>query len=475
MFFFTKNLLGSLALFVCVGCGPLLTSNIVEVKKPDGTISFTHQTAIPTAGVLLEEGTDFSNVVLADPALGGATYSATYQSNAYRSEVDLYALDPRPLLATWDANAFDHTLLEVLRGGTVPKIFPIANPIAGNFDPPALHPVTQSIPLNYFFPGASGSTHLREAAFYNYGWCATEVSHKADILKTIAQKIIASIGAPDRKATVDLYSFVTFDGSPVGGFLLYISADVPTIPGSSNVGFDISRRYLFTLNAGALSLTLEKAQDDISKFYCTGGGSDFLCATGTLQKGVRDKVMESLDGIPGSPGLIDQFHQAALDRQSIRVLEAPPTPGGDLCTTDSDCPDVGSIFRADGGLLQGADQLAKVFSWSSTQKDTFVSNARKYAENASNWRCAPESGDLPAKVCKLIVRAEGLNVFPNALQLVFLAENSSGLSSGAVGTALAYQDASGGLVASTCNAQHGINVAPGGERSTLTHVQLTYP
>jgi hypothetical protein len=478
-----RNLPRMLVLLILIGCGgsPIFAPvNTLRIQRRDGTVVYTHDTVIPSAGVLLQDSLDFENVVLTDPSFGTAVSSVTYQSNSYRSEVDLYALGVRPIFVdTWNKNAFDTTLLNILRTGNIPKVFSLANPTMGNFDPSKLVPSQEDFPLDYFFPGASGAVTLDNVLLNNFGWCAKEVSAR-DLLGQIADRIIGVFsGLGARRASVDLHNFVDYDGSPIGGgFLLYISAEVDTIPGSSRVAFDISRRYRYGLDHGVLGLKLDGAQDDIDKFHCSGGGSDLLCVGRTLQGQVRNRVLEGLDGIAGDPtrpSLEQQFYQATLDQQSVRVVD-PPTPEAPQCAVDSDCPDGGSIIRTAGGVAQGVESLAKVFSMSTTYHNTFLTNIQKYAQDPFNWRCVPDSDANPTKVCKLIARAESLNVFSNALQLVFLTEDSSGLSSGAAATALAYQDSTGATVASTCNAQHGvIDIGPWSGRSFFTHVGRTIP
>src|SRR5262249_28072995 len=141
-----------------------------------------------------------------------------------------------------------------------------------------------------------------------------------------------------------------------------------------------SLRYLFSLFGGELTISQDAAQDDISKFYCTGNG---FCLPGELlQNGVRNVVLQDLSSLP------DKFDQTMLDAQSIQVAQ---DPGEAPCNTDADCPDASSAVFMQLGLIQGASQVGNVFSMSSTQESDFLTSVQAVGKDARNWRCAQVS------------------------------------------------------------------------------------
>jgi hypothetical protein len=104
-------------------------------------------------------------------------------------------------------------------------------------------------------------------------------------------------------------------------------------------------------------------------------------------------------------------------------------------------------------------QFGKVFAMDDTAVSEFRANALAQVVQPKNWRCLPVSATDPRSLCRLVARAEQLNVYPDALQLVWASETSHGSSSGAALTAAAYRDTAN--VNDLCNAQHRVHLDTG--------------
>src|SRR3954468_7947148 len=272
-----RNLAAILVLVVGSGCHGVY--NALTVKKSDGTTLYNYRDFRKDNGPVLVAGRDFpADIRLLDADL---TYynSAEYTTETYRSEVELYAEDPRAFFAQWDAHAFDISFYGPLSNLYISTPMVLAKPQFAPYTPPAgAKGVSASIYPGAFYPWDPGRRVVpwSRAIFYNYGRCAKEASLEEDIFPAIAQNIADAIGdrTRDRTAKVEMYSFVGFDDeAPLGGgFLIYISGRIPTIAGSADVQFTISRRYLYVLRSGVLTIQLDKAQDDASHFRCVGSG-----------------------------------------------------------------------------------------------------------------------------------------------------------------------------------------------------------
>lgn len=444
------------ALVLVAGSGCHSAFDTLTIKKADGTTIFSHQAFPEDNGPVLVAGRDFpADTRLYDADLPDYN-AAEYTTDTYRSEVELYAEDPRAFFAQWDAHAFDESFYAPLSNVDISTPLVLAKPPFAPYTPPAEGTgVSTNMYPGSFYPWDPGRRVVpwSRAIFYNYGRCAKETSLEEDIFPEIAQKIADAIGdrRRDRTARVEMYSFIGFDDeAPLGGgFLIYISGRIPTIPGSADVQFTISRRYLYVLQSGLLTIQLDKAQDDDSHFKCVGSG---VC--GIVPGVVHNSVIAGLDDPEG--GLAAQFNRAALDRQSIQLVPAP-NPDEAQCPSQFTCPDPVSSFALEAALVSGVDKIATTFSMSSDEKDGLLEQARLDIKSPANWTCAKVTDGVNA--CKFLVRAEQLNVLPNALQLVLLKEYSTGAWSGAVAAAAAYSQGAA-EVGSACNAQHQIDLSP---------------
>jgi hypothetical protein len=445
--------------------------NTLTVKKFDGTTLYSYRDFRQDNGPVLAAGDAFpADIRLFDADLPDYN-SVDYTTETYRSEVELYAEDPRAFFAQWDAHAFDESFYAALSNVDISTPMVLAKPMFPPYTPPAgAAGISASIYPGAFYPWDPGRRVVpwSHAIFYNYGRCAREASLEDDIFPTIAENIAETIGdrRRDRTAKVEVYSFVGFDDmAPLGGgFLIYISGRIPTIWGSADVQFTISRRYLYVLQSGVLTIQLDKAQDDVSHFKCVGSG---VC--GIMPGVVHGTVIAGLDDPDG--GLVAQFNRTALSRQSIQLVSAP-NPGEPQCPSHFACPDAVSAFALDLALVKGVDKIATTFSMSSGDEEKLLEQARLTAKSPDNWTCAKVTDSV--NVCKFLARAEQLNVFPNALQLVLLKEYSTGAWSGAVAAAAAYSQGAA-QVRSACNAQHQVELAPFPSARPFVGVVREYP
>jgi hypothetical protein len=443
-------------LVLVAGSGCHSAFDTLTIKKVDGTTLFSHQGFPEDNGPVLFASRDFpANIRLYDADLPDYN-AAEYTTDTYRSEVELYAEDPRAFFAQWDDHAFEESFYVPLSNVDISMPLVLARPRFAPYTPPAEGKgISSSIYPGTFYPWDPGRRVVpwSRAIFYNYGRCAKEASLEEDIFPELAQKIADAIGdrSRDRIARVEMYSFIGFDEeAPLGGgFLIYISGRIPTIPGSADVQLTISRRYLYVLQRGILTIQLDKAQDDVSHFKCVGSG---VC--GIVPRVVHNTVIASLDD--PNEGLVVQFNRAALDRQSIQLVPAP-NPNEAQCPSQFTCPDAVNLFTLEAALVVGVDKIATTFSMSSAEKDELLVQTRLAIKSPANWTCAKVTAGVNA--CKFLVRAEQLNVLPNALQLVLLKKNSTGVWSGAVAAAAAYSRGAAD-VGSACNAQHRIGLSP---------------
>jgi hypothetical protein len=160
-------------------------------------------------------------------------------------------------------------------------------------------------------------------------------------------------------------------------------------------------------------------------------------------------------------GLIDTLNNEFLARQSVVV--APPDPTDAECAAGSSCFDIGSRVKLLAGGGYGAVKLGQLFA--DVDARALFDAAVKQIGPPQNWQCGP-APELKRNACKFVLRAERLNVFPNALQLVWLTENSDGASTGAVATEAAYGDSTNPdrVANELCTAQHGLRIEHGNER-----------
>ncbi|WP_437320943.1 hypothetical protein [Sorangium sp. So ce385] len=433
----------------CAGAPP----TALTVLDTNGVAVYEHRGSLADRGLALSDGANFAGVSLFDSS-SNAYQTARFSSGSYRAEADLYAEDPRAILSRWETSPYDPVTLGMLENLRISPAFSIANPVTTPLAPPAGAVTVQfGIFPGVFYPWLVGSPprhiNLSHVLLSNYGRCATEIGLKSSVLAPLVNRIVEGIvdRRRDRSAKAEINSFVTFDDDRPqgGGFLLYISGQVPTIAGSPDVKFKLTRRYSYSLDNGIISVKLDRSQDEASRYECTS--SSLSCDA--LKNRVRDELLTGLD-----PGLIDSINLEFMNRQSqvIRSLE----DGAAECATDRDCPDGVNMASLDLAAGLGAGPLAKVFSMDGAQEAAFRTNVQSQVRSPANWRCV-ERPDA-RKSCRFVVRAERLNVFPNALQPVWLTEGSEGSSSGAAITAAAYTDAA--RVGALCNAQHGVYVDP---------------
>lgn len=467
----------------CLGCAARTNTLKVVLNEPPLQASYTFQGEIPSDGLHLVVGRDFSAATVYDPAFydpaSAGSHFAQYTSSAYRSEADLYVEDPRDIVRFWEADAYSSETLDRVRNVKISPPYIIANAPQVPLVAPPSPTLQQSFIIAkgfhpwYTTPGPSALLQAQHVFLYNYGRCATEVRLE-DILKPMADELLKGIfdNVRGRSVTVEVTSYLDYGDTrdqPIAGFLLYVSGRTPTRTGLADVTFEFSRRYSFRLASGVLEVVLDRSQDDLSRFHCVGGDHVPFCST--LTSSVRDTILR---GIDQRGGLADSLNLMFLSAQSIELAPPDTDPTSKQCPGDFSCPDPLSNFNMGVAVIAGTDKLAAIFSLDAAAKRRLLTDVQSQAASSFNWACAPRV-DVPTRNrCIFILRAAELNAFPNALQLVWLTDNLVHGNSGAAGTAATYGGPRAGtdVPSRLCTAQHKTRIEHGTDRQ-FVHVEVS--
>jgi hypothetical protein len=471
-----KQILGAFGAMLLVGCTTAHPRATIKIDNPKtGANVYSTSVHLSPYGETLSDGEDFSNIILYTKPQVPYYDTVEFSWEGYRSEVDLYAEDPRAILDLWHRDAFGSATKAALQTPAISTPYILINPTVAPFSPPpGPRPVKIGIFPEFFYPWLSDTSRvppllkLNQAVFYNHGRCATETPLKYN-LQTIVEGVADSLvdRARGRTSNVWATTFVDFGELQMGGgFLLYLSGKFKVEVGINyDVEFEISRQYHYYLDDGVLRLRVTGKQDDVSRFRCLGPIKGPICDAAA--RGVHDGVLSGLDS-----KFIEQFNQVALDQQSQSILDEEcdaTVPGGDTCSKG-----VNAAFLR-SKATSGVEDVAAVFSMTAAEKGAFKANVTKQVPDPRNWRCAaaPSPRDPNRGLCKFILRAERLNVFPDALQLIWMTDDSRWANSAAAVVSAAYSGRSApidprrpvplpdtSLVTQLCTAQHSLFSGP---------------
>jgi hypothetical protein len=357
-------------------------------------------------------------------------------------EVMFFARDPEETFETLRKSLNDDSGWRVqVNSEFLPHVLTLNYPNADGFTPQQeihLFPTATTFwpgpaPLTPRGPGAlpRGSGSIKAVRVVNHGLCSTELPMQP-ILDQVSDKLWDEFKAKIQNAsncldqerfwshaTSFLHQTTDFEPAQFGGFLLnffYHTIDKHTGIKDDNVRLNV--HYWFRLRDGRLTLESTYNDSDVN-----GGSADEIAAgvVPALLTDPGDEIFKQADssqqyhGLDLTPDQSENPYPCTLrgpDRKdsTLRSDDTPSACQGliDLVVNDA---------KFEGGKLTPPLSTDETDTMTRTALHSTVVGGEPIFDNV---RCAPFGGGDGAGRCEYIVRAKRLNVYPDAVEVVFL-------------------------------------------------------